>query len=211
MYRKLTIVCLATAGLWSGYVAAEPQDILISASVAFADADYQINGVNYDGDLDLGVVSSRFYLTDQVYASVTSSSGDGTIANVSFDTATLSLGAGVVLLDRVDYVKGTGSELRVGFDYSDTEVTAGNITADDTSTDLLVGYTAGLGNGLSAFAGYSANLDEFGDNYGLSAGLYKSLGGNWLIGGSYQVAESDLGGGDTSEVSGIQVGIGYAF
>jgi hypothetical protein len=197
--------------LITGTAAADEQDVLVSASVAFADADYRINGVNYDGDIDLLVVSSRFYVTDNLYATASSSSGDGSISNVSFDTSGFSLGGGVVLLDRVDYIEGTGSELRLGLEYDDTEVTVGDTSSDSTSSDIQLGYAVGLGSGISTFALYSTDTDEVGDSYGFSVGLYKSIADHWLLGAAYEYGESDLSGADTAEVSGIYLGVGYAF
>lgn len=212
-FLKVSVMLATSAlsALIASMVSAEPTDVFITGAYASADADYNINGTPYDGDIDLFSVSTRFYLNDSFYATVTSTNGDGTISNVAFDTTGLSIGGGAVLLGRVDFIAGSGEELRLGLNYTDTEVDIGSTTTDGTSTDLNVGYTAGLGNGLSTSVSYSTDTDSIIDSYSLSAGLNKSLNDTWLIGVAYQVGESELSGGDSAEITGISVGVSYAF
>lgn len=207
MKHKIAITLATMLFSMNAMAQSDASDVLISVEYGSADADYEISGTDYDGDLDLFVVSARYYLSDSAYFRVGSSSGDGTISNVSFDSTGLSVGAGAVLLGRVNYKNGSGQEIRVGLNYSDTEVSTATTTSDSTSTNVSGGYTTGLGDGFTASASVSADSD------GTSVGgsVTKHIANGVLVGLSYGVSDSDLDGADTAETSTIGVGLGYSF
>jgi hypothetical protein len=94
MKHRIAITLATILFSMNAMAQSDASDVLISVEYGSADADYEISGTDFDGDLDLIVVSARYYLSDNAYFSVGSSSGDGTISNVSFDSTGLSVGAG---------------------------------------------------------------------------------------------------------------------
>jgi hypothetical protein len=206
--KKWNMATLSTLMLVTSLSAkADPSDVLLSFEYGSTDAEYRISGTDYDGDLDLFSVSGRYYLSDNAYLSVSSTTGDGTISNVSFDASGLSIGGGVVLLGRTDYISGKGQELRLGLSYSDTEVSTSTTTSDSTNTDFTGGFSAGLGDGFTGSVSFSADSD--GSAFGV--GATKHIANNVLVGLTYSASDSDLSGSDTAESSTISFGLGYAF
>ena len=206
--KKWNIAAVSAAVAISSMSAqADPADVLLSFDYGSSDAEYRISGTDYDGDLDLFSVTGRYYLSDNAYLSVSSSTGDGTISDVSFDASGMGFGGGIVLLGRTDYVSGEGQELRLGLSYTDTEVETSTTTSDSNNTNVTAGFSAGLGDGFTA----NVNLSADSDGSAFGVGVTKHIANNVLVGLHYSASDSDLSGNDTAESSTISIGLGYAF
>lgn len=175
------------------------------------DADIKLAGTTYDADLSGTGLAAHFYPGEMVYVSASITSQDMDVLGVTINGDTTSFGGGLVFGDRVDYRSGEGSEQRLGVDWTDVEVSLGSTKSSDDYIDLEYAVEAGLGDGVTGGFYFSTDTDDiFSDNV-YSFALYKSLGGGLLIGGEYGFSKSVTDANNSTETSGISIGVGYAF
>ena len=186
-------------------------DFLLSANVGFNETDYEDIGEEYTVDVDKVAVSSRFYPTDQYYLAGTYSSGNGKVEQLEFDMTEMSVGVGIVMLNRVNYRSGAGHELRLGLSYVEAERDYKLGSTEEAWTDVNIGYTAGLDYGFSGFAEYKANIEHFDDNAYFLIGVTKHIAAGLLVRAGFEARVIDLEDNASSTMSGFHMGAGYAF
>gem|GEM_PF-6647078 len=69
------------------------------------------------------------------------------------------------MLDRINFVTGSGHELRVGLRYETSEVTLGETQAEINPLFADIAYSVGLGHGLSGFTEVSADVENLADRF----------------------------------------------
>jgi hypothetical protein len=175
------------------------------------DADIKLAGTTYDADLSGTGLSGHFYPAEMVYLSASITSQEMDVLGVTIDGDTKSFGGGLVFGDRIDYRTGEGSEQRLGFDWTDVEVSLGNVKSSEDYVDIEYAVEAGLGDGVTGGFYFSTDTDDIFSDNSYSFALYKSLGGGLLIGGEYGFSKSVTDSNNSTETSGILIGVGYAF
>jgi hypothetical protein len=148
---------------------------LLMSDVSFSDIETEIGDADFDGEINLITVAPRVYLADSFYVDGSVSMGEGTISETDFEATVFSLGGGLAMLDGINFVTGSGHELRVGLRYETSEVTLGETKAEITPLFADIAYSVGLGHGLSGFTEVSVDVEHLTDRYQIALGLHKHL------------------------------------
>ncbi len=212
--KNYVLTILASMALAAGPVLANEAGSVkgvIYGIYSSGDADIKLAGTTYDADLSGTGLSGRFYPTETVYVSASVSSSDMEVLGVTINSEAKSFGGGLVFGDRIDYRTGEGSEQRLGLDWIDVELSLGSVKSSEDYIDIEYAVEAGLGYGVTGGFYFSTDSgDILGDN-AYSFALYKSLGGGLLVGGQYGFGKSVTDSNNSTETSGISIGIGFAF
>jgi len=210
--RSINYALLMVVGLLlPGAHAAAGTDFLVTANAGFNETDYEYLDEDYTVDVDKVAVSSRVYPTDDYYLAGTYSHSNGKVKQLEFDMTELSVGVGIVMLNRVNFRSGAGQELRLGLSYVDAERDYKLGSTDEAWTNVNIGYTAGLGYGFSGFAEYKANIEHFDDNAYFLIGVTKHIAAGLLVRAGFEAQVIDLEDNASSTMSGFHMGAGYAF
>ena len=183
-----------------------------SISVGYWDQTTELSALGQSVDVDSDGIffSGNIFLTENL--SVGASLSDGELDDTVLDIDTESTSFGVQYhFSRTDLRLGEGSGASLGFRRTNSEVSIagiGSVDDDYNYADLSLSY--GLGNGLTLGGGYTADLDEVGDNYSMNIGITQSFG-DALISASYRYGEVNSDSIISSEVEGFQISLGYLF
>lgn len=210
MSKVLKAVCFGCLFVGSAAYADSPKGV-IYGGYATGDADIKLSGTTYDADLSGTALGGHFYVADNVYVSAQITNQEMDVAGVTIDGETTSFGGGLVFGERVDMRTGEGSEQRLGFEFTDVEVSLGNVKSSDDYVDLEWAVEAGLGDGITGGFYFSTDTDDIFSDNSYSFALYKSLGGGLLIGADYQFSKAETDANNSTETSGLGVYVGFAF
>ena len=180
-----------------------------SLSVSYVDQTTELSALGQSVDVDSDGIgfAGNLFLSDNL--SVGASLIDMELEGV-IDVEATSLGA-TYHFSRTDLRLGEGTGASVGIRRTNTEVSVGGLGSVDEDFNYVdLNFSSGLGNGMSLNGGYTADLDEVGDNYAISIGIAQSFG-DAIIGAQYVFAEETSDGILTSETDGFSISVGYLF
>ena len=211
MHSIFHVLVIALVLILPAAQAAAGGDWLLMSDVSFSDIETEIGDANFDGEINLITVAPRLYLADSFYVDGSVSMGEGTISETDFEATVFSLGGGLAMLDRINFVTGSGHELRVGLRYETSEVTLGETQAEINPLFADIAYSVGLGHGLSGFTEVSADVENLADRFQIGLGLHKHVAKGLLVSVGYEREQSYYSDLHSSTVSGFYLGAGYAF
>ena len=209
--RIRTLIFAVTSVLPSLASAQTDNRSTVGLDFGFGDADYVIDGTSYDGDMDATSLSSTIYVSDRLFLSFSRMSGEATIAGVNLETSGNSYGIGYTLGEVVDLTAGFGSEINIGVEKTDAEVTAAGATFDSDWTSVGFSFVRGLGDGLTFGLDFSTDTDSLFDDNTFGASLYKHIGSNIIVGGRYGGGKTEEDANNSSKTSSFGFGVGYVF
>jgi len=148
-------------------------------------------------------ISEQFFLTgtySKLSGTASASLSGTTIATGNLDQDTLTLGAGINLINDLDRQAGTGSNLKTALAYSKTDL--GTLSANNTLIGL--NYDFAVAKKVSINTTFSGVIDDFNPAYGV--GIAYSLGGGDLY-ASYAFTEDNVAG---IKIEDSALSIGYS-
>ena len=181
-----------------------------SVGVSYFDQTQELSllGSSVDVDADGTVFSGTYFLTENL--SLEASFLDGDLDDAPIDIESTSFGV-VYHVSRTDLRTGEGTGAAIGISALNSEVEwTGVGSSDEDYTYGSVGLSTGLGNGLSATAAYSTDLEEFGDTYSMSVGIGQAFG-DLLLTATYAWGEEETGTIIESETDGFSIGVSYLY
>jgi hypothetical protein len=171
------------------------------------DLTYSIAKISLDMDgFAIGTtvdISEQFFLTgtySKLSGTASASLSGTTIATGNLDQDTLTLGAGINLINDLDRQAGTGSNLKTALAYSKTDL--GTLSANNTLIGL--NYDFAVAKKVSINTTFSGVIDDFNPAYGV--GIAYSLGGGDLY-ASYAFTEDNVAG---IKIEDSALSIGYS-
>ena len=148
-------------------------------------------------------ISEQFFLTgtySKLSGTASASLSGTTIATGNLDQDTLTLGAGINLINDLDRQAGTGSNLKTALAYSKTDL--GTLSANNTLIGL--NYDFAVAKKVSINTTFSGVIDDFNPAYGV--GIAYNLGGGDLY-ASYAFTEDNVAG---IKIEDSALSIGYS-
>lgn len=181
-----------------------------SISVGYYDQETEISllGSSVDVDADGTVFSGRYFLTENV--SIDLGFADGDLDDAPIDVESTSYGL-TYHLSRTDLRAGEGTGVSLGISGLNSEWEwTGVGSSDEDYTYGNADVTIGLGNGMTASAGYSTDLEEVGDTFTMSVGISKAFG-DLMVTGAYAWGEEETDTILSVETDGFAISVSYLY
>ncbi|MBT7274839.1 MAG: hypothetical protein HN886_00090 [Woeseiaceae bacterium] len=193
----------------SGFVSAEMHKGMFAYNYSTIGADISANGLTVDGDITQNSMIFGYFVNDNIELIGSKSTGKYELIGEEIDMDSSVFGFRYHI-SRVDMQEGTGSGFSFGVSSNETKMNYAGISADGSETFLSVGYSTGLGNGLSLNFSSIAQADEIGDNNGIAVSLAKCTLESICFQGGYQYSAADSEG-ISIDGSGFSLGLGVLF
>ena len=181
-----------------------------SISIGYFDDTTEISllGSSADVDSDGVIFAGSYFLTENL--SIEADYLDGELDGFPVDIESTAFGARYHF-SRTDLRSGEGTGASIGIAHVNSEIEwTGVGSSDEDYTVGSVGVSTGLGNGLTAAAGYSTDLEEIGDTWAMSVGIGKAFG-DLMVGASYSWGEEETDSILEVETDGFLIGVSYLY